>query len=55
MEFNMTEEQYGRESMRPNKSILSFYDKMDKKYGKRGWVTRPSALPKGLVLAAERC
>jgi len=44
MEFNMTTEQYDRESQRPNKSILGFYDKMAKKYGQRGWVTRKSAL-----------
>ena len=55
MEFNMTPEQYDREAVRPNRSILGFYDKMDKKFGKRGWVTRPSALPKGLVLAKDRC
>ena len=55
MEFNMTEEQYDREAQRPNKSILSFYDKMDKRFGKRGWVTKASAIPKGLVLAADRC
>jgi hypothetical protein len=55
MEFNMTPEQYERESSSPNKSILSFYDKMDKRFGKRGWVIKPSALPKGLVLAADRC
>lgn len=53
MEFNMTTEQYERESMKPNKTILSFYDKMAKKYGQRGWVTRQA--PKGLVLAADRC
>ena len=53
MEFNMTEEQYERESMKPNKTILSFYDKMNKKFGQRGWVTRQA--PKGLVLAADRC
>ena len=44
LEFNMTTEQYDRESMRPNKSIIGFYDKMNKRFGQRGWVTRKSAL-----------
>ena len=53
LEFNMTKEQYDREVVKTHKDLLSFYDKMDKKFGKRGWVTRQA--PKGLVLAADRC
>ena len=55
LEFNMTKDQYDREAMRPNKSILSFYDKMHKRFGLRGWKLKKSALPAGLVLAEERC
>lgn len=54
MEFNMTKEQYNREICKPNKSILSFYDKMEKRFGTRGWTRMKSAVPKGLVLANER-
>lgn len=52
LEFNMTKEQYDRESARPNKSVLSFYDKMEKRFGKRGWVSRKT--PTNLRLASER-
>lgn len=54
LEFNMTIEQYNREICKPNKSILSFYDKMEKRFGTRGWTRMKSAIPKGLVLANER-
>jgi hypothetical protein len=43
-EFNMTGEQYDREVVKPSKSLLGFYDKMKKRFGLRGWVTRKSAL-----------
>lgn len=55
MHFNMTKEQYNAEVTKSHKDLLSFYDKMQKKYGIRGWVTRPSVVPKGIVLAADRC
>lgn len=55
LEFNMTKKQYDREVIKPNRSILSFYDKMEKRYGKRGWTLRKSVVPKGLVIAQERC
>jgi len=44
LEFNMTGEQYDREVVKPSKSLLHFYDKMEKRFGLRGWVTRKSAL-----------
>jgi len=44
LEFNMTKKQYEREVGRPNNSIVSFYDKMEKRFGKRGWVTRKKGL-----------
>jgi len=53
LEFNMTKEQYDKEVIKSHRDLLSFYFKMDDKYGKRGWVTRQA--PKGLVLAADRC
>ena len=37
-EFRMTKEQYDKEAMRPNKDIISFYFKMEDKYGKRGGI-----------------
>jgi len=52
LEFNMTKKQYDREVGRPNKSLVSFYDKMEKRFGKRGWATRQK--PKNLRLASER-
>ena len=55
LEFNITKKQYDREVIKPNRSILSFYDKMEKRYGKRGWTLRKSVVPKGLVFAQERC
>ena len=51
-EFNMNKKQYDRESANPNKSLVSFYDKMEKRFGKRGWATRQR--PKNLRLASER-
>tara|TARA_B100001094_G_scaffold304821_1_gene334128 strand:- start:126 stop:659 length:534 start_codon:yes stop_codon:yes gene_type:complete len=54
MEFNITKKQYDREVSRPNNSILSFYDKMEKRFGKRGWTFRKSVVPEGLVLAKDR-
>lgn len=53
LEFKMTKEEYEEEVVKKHKDILSFYFKMEEKYGKRGWVTRQA--PKGLVLAANRC
>lgn len=44
LEFNMTGEQYDREVVKPSKNLLGFYDKMKKKFGLRGWVTRKSVL-----------
>ena len=44
LEFNLTKKQYEREVGRPNNSIVSFYDKMEKRFGKRGWVTRKKGL-----------
>ena len=52
LEFKMTKEQYDRESQKPNKDILSFYFKMEDKYGKR--VVLSKLKPKGLRLASER-
>lgn len=54
LEFNMDKKQYDREVGRPNTSILSFYDKMEKRFGKRGWTLRKSLTPKQLVLAKDR-
>ena len=52
-EFKMTKEQYEDEVIKTHKDLLSFYDKMEKKYG-RYW--KPlSYVPKGLRLASERC
>lgn len=53
LEFKMTKEEYEEEVVKKHKDILSFYFKMDDKYGKRGWVTRQA--PNGLLLATERC
>ena len=55
LEFNMTIEQYDRESAKPNTSILSFYDKMEKRFGLRGWRLRDNNRPSNLVFADERC
>lgn len=55
LEFNMTKEQYDRESAKPNTSILSFYDKMEKRFGLRGWRLRDNNRPPNLVFASERC
>lgn len=52
-EFKMTKDQYEKEVVRPHKDLLSFYFKMDDKYGKRA--IRSSLPPKGLVLAGDRC
>ena len=50
--YELTKKQYDREVGRPNKSLVSFYDKMEKRFGKRGWATRQK--PKNLRLASER-
>lgn len=34
-EFHMTDKQYEREVIKPNKDLISFYFKMEDKYGKR--------------------
>jgi len=52
-EFRMTKEQYDREVIKPNKDLISFYFKMEDKYGKRAILS--SYKPKGLRLASERC
>lgn len=52
-EFKMTKEQYDREVIRPHKDLISFYFKMEDKYGKRAILS--SFKPKGLRLASERC
>ena len=44
LEFKMTGEQYDREVIKPSKNLLDFYDKMKKRFGLRGWVSRKSAL-----------
>lgn len=44
LQFNMTGEQYDREVIKPSNSLLGFYDKMKKRFGLRGWITRKSAL-----------
>jgi hypothetical protein len=52
-EFKMTKKQYETEIVKTHKDLLSFYDKMEKKYG-RYW--KPlNNVPKGLRLASERC
>jgi hypothetical protein len=51
-EFKMTKEQYDREVIKPQKDLISFYFKMEDKFGKRGVLS--SFKPKGLVLAIER-
>ena len=48
----MTKEQYDRESMKPNRDLISFYYKMEDKFGKRAILS--SFKPKGLRLANER-
>lgn len=35
-EFRMTKEQYDKEVVKPNKDLISFYYKMEDKFGKRG-------------------
>ena len=52
-EFRMTKEQYDKEVVRPHKDLISFYFKMEDKYGKRAILS--SYKPKGLRLASERC
>ena len=52
-EFRMTKEQYDKEVVRPHKDLISFYFKMEDKYGKRAILS--SCKPKGLRLASERC
>jgi hypothetical protein len=53
IEFKMTKKQYETEIVKTHKDLLSFYDKMEKKYG-RYW--KPlNYVPKGLRLASERC
>lgn len=42
--LKMTKEQYDKEVIRPSKNLLSFYDKMESKYGTRGII--PKAIPK---------
>lgn len=40
-EFRMTKEQYDKEVVKPNKDLISFYYKMEDKYGKRGVLSLP--------------
>ena len=51
-EFRMTKQQYDKEVVKPNKDLISFYFKMEDKYGKRAILS--SYKPKGLTLANER-
>lgn len=52
-EFKMTKEQYYTEISKTHKDLLSFYNKMERKFG-RYW--KPAKLaPNGLRLASERC
>lgn len=51
-EFRMTKEQYDREVIKPNKDLISFYYKMEDRFGKRA--VRSNFKPKGIVLANER-
>ena len=51
-EFKMTKEQYQDEVVKTHKDLLSFYFKMEEKYGKRAFVSK--LRPKGLLLASER-
>ena len=51
-EFRMTKEQYEKEVVKCHKDLLTFYFKMEEKYGKRA--VTPSYKPKGLVLAKDR-
>ena len=52
-EFRMTKEQYEIEVVKSHKDLITFYYKMEEKYGKRGVLS--SFHPKGLRLASERC
>ena len=40
-EFRMTKEQYDKEVVKPNKDLISFYYKMEDKFGKRGVLSLP--------------
>ena len=51
-EFRMTKEQYEKEVVKCHKDLLTFYFKMEEKYGKRAVTS--SYKPKGLVLAKDR-
>ena len=52
-EFKITKEQYEKEVVKTHKDLLTFYFKMESKYGKRAFIS--SFKPKGLRLASERC
>lgn len=52
-EFKMTKDQYEKEVVKAHKDILTFYYKMESKYGKRAFTYTHK--PKGLRLASERC
>lgn len=52
-EFKITKEQYDKEVVKSHKDLLTFYFKIEEKYGKRGVIS--TLKPKGLVLAADRC
>lgn len=51
-EFRMTKEQYEKEIVKSHKDLITFYFKMEDKYGKRARIS--TLRPKGLVLAGER-
>ena len=51
-EFKITKEQYEKEVVKTHKDLLTFYFKMEEKYGKRA--VTASYKPKGLVLAKDR-
>ena len=52
-ELRMTKEQYEREITKPHKDLISFYYKMEDRYGRRAVLS--TFKPKGLRLASERC
>jgi len=52
-EFRMTKEQYEKEVVKSHKDLITFYFKMEEKYGKRAVIS--TFRPKGLRLASERC
>lgn len=52
-ELRITKEQYDREVIKSHKDLITFYYKMEDKFGKRAILSKFK--PKGLRLASERC